>query len=58
MQKDKEAHRVLGDKNQRYIDNYQNLIDGVAVRWLEGDTPSVAAKGSPGMLEAAEVSLQ
>lgn len=37
---------------------HQNLIDGVAVRQLQGETPSVAAQGDPGVREAAEVSLQ
>ena len=37
---------------------HQNLIDGVAVRRFEGDTPSVAAQGEAQAREAAEVSVQ
>jgi len=37
---------------------HQNLVDGVAVRRFEGETPSVAAQGSASAREAAEVSVQ
>ena len=37
---------------------HQNLVDGVAVRRFEGETPSVAAQGPVSTREAAEVSVQ
>ena len=37
---------------------HQNLVDGVAVRRFEGETPSVAAQGPASTREAAEVSVQ
>ena len=37
---------------------HQNLVDGVAVRRFEGNTPSVAAQGPASTREAAEVSVQ